>query len=220
MLEPEASDSPDPPGPGIAYQKNGVTIRHWPALHIIDGAISYRLDWNGMSVVWSGDTLPNHYTVDHAKGVDLLIHETAPDLTRFVQAQQISLQQGQTIINLSHTPAQALGKILESTNPKLAVTCHCPVDPEEWARLIGAVRASWDGEYRIGEDLMVFTLSKSAPRPTIRKGGIHERPWGVTLEQRDPSSARSRGQPLDIADYRTPGVFDRKLRDEPSGGKS
>jgi ribonuclease Z len=220
VFEPNAGASSDPPGPGIAYQENGVTIRHWPALHIIDGAISYRLDWNGMSVVWSGDTQPNHYTVDHARGVDLLIHETAPDLSRFVQAQQISPQQGQTIIDYSHTPAKALGKILKYTNPKLGVTCHCPVDPQEWARLIGAVRVSWDGEYQIGEDLMVFTLSKSAPRPTIRKCGIHERPWGVTLEQRDAASPKFRDQPLNVREYRTPEVFAQKLKDEQSGGES
>ena len=33
--------------PGIAYQANGVTIKHFPRLHIIDGAIGYRLEWNG-----------------------------------------------------------------------------------------------------------------------------------------------------------------------------
>jgi ribonuclease Z len=206
--------------PGIAYQENGVTIRHWPALHIIDGAISYRLDWNGMSVVWSGDTQPNHYTVDHAQGVDLLIHETAPDLARFVQAQQISPQQGRTIIGYSHTPARALGKILRYTNPKLAVTCHCPVDPEEWARLIGAVQASWDGEYQIGEDLMVFTVSKATARPTIRKCGIHERPWGVSVEQRDATSPMFRDQPLNVSDYRTPSLFGRVLQDDQAGGGS
>jgi hypothetical protein len=30
--------------PGIAYQANGVTIKHFPRLHIIDGAIGYRLE--------------------------------------------------------------------------------------------------------------------------------------------------------------------------------
>lgn len=44
--------------PGIAYQKNGVTIKHFPALYIMDGAISYRMDWNGLSFVWTGDTQP------------------------------------------------------------------------------------------------------------------------------------------------------------------
>ena len=199
--------------PGIAYRANGVTISHWPALHIIDGAISYRLDWNGMSVVWSGDTQPNHYTVEHARNVDLLIHETAPDVTRFMQAQMIPAQQANTIIDYSHTPAKSLGKILKYTNPKLAVTCHCPVDPEEWAGLVEGVRSSWAGEYQIGEDLMVFTISKSAAKPTIRKGYIHERPWGVTVVQRQDSDPKFQDQPLNVQEYRTPRIFAEKLKD-------
>ncbi len=63
---------------GIAYQENGVTIKHWPALHVIDGAMGYRLDWNGMSVVWSGDTNPSHFFVENSQNVDLMLHETAP----------------------------------------------------------------------------------------------------------------------------------------------
>ncbi len=44
--------------PGIAYQGNGVTITRFPRLHIIDGAVGYRLEWSGLSVVWTGDGQP------------------------------------------------------------------------------------------------------------------------------------------------------------------
>jgi ribonuclease Z len=43
----------------------------------MDAAISCRLDWNDLSVVWNGDTQPNHFVVENAKGVDPLIHEAA-----------------------------------------------------------------------------------------------------------------------------------------------
>jgi hypothetical protein len=79
--------------------------------------------------------------------------------------------------------------------------------------LIGGVRASWDGDYQIGEDLMVFTLTNSGSKPTIRKGYIHERPWGVTLVQRQDSDPKFRDQPLNVQEYRTPGIFAEKLRD-------
>jgi len=32
----------------IVYQKNGVTIRSWPAIHSLDGSVSYSLDWNAL----------------------------------------------------------------------------------------------------------------------------------------------------------------------------
>ena len=43
---------------GICYDKNGVTIRHWRRSHAKDGASAYRLDWNGLSFVWTGDGRP------------------------------------------------------------------------------------------------------------------------------------------------------------------
>ena len=32
----------------IVYQKNGVTIRSWPAIHALDGPVSYSLEWNDL----------------------------------------------------------------------------------------------------------------------------------------------------------------------------
>ena len=43
----------------IIYQENGVTIRSYPAIHIGDGPVSYSLDYAGMKVFFSGDTVPN-----------------------------------------------------------------------------------------------------------------------------------------------------------------
>ena len=60
---------------GIVYEKNGVVIKSFPAVHIYDGAISYRLEWNGLCFVFSGDTTPSSFFVENAKGADLLVHE-------------------------------------------------------------------------------------------------------------------------------------------------
>lgn len=161
--------------PGIAYDKNGVKITHFPALHIADGAISYRVDWNGLSFVWSGDTQPNHFLVENAQNVDLLVHETAPSVERYSQATGQPEDIAKGIVAASHTPAKALGKILQLTNPSLAVTCHSPIDPQEWQDFYNGVASHWDGKYQVGEDLMVFNISKDAV--TVRKAGIHGRAW-------------------------------------------
>ena len=161
--------------PGVAYDRNGVKITHFPALHIADGAISYRLDWNGLSFVWSGDTQPNHFLVENAQNVDLLVHETAPSVERYSQATGQPEDIAKGIVAASHTPAKALGKILQLTNPSLAVTCHSPIDPQEWQDFYNGVASHWGGKYQIGEDLMVFNISKDAV--TVRKAGIHGRPW-------------------------------------------
>src|SRR5262249_5713351 len=55
---------------GVVYDRNGVVIKSFPAVHIYDGPVSYRLEWNGLSFVFSGDTTPSQFFVDNAKGAD------------------------------------------------------------------------------------------------------------------------------------------------------
>jgi ribonuclease Z len=59
----------------VIYAENGVTVRHWPTSHTKDGATSYRLDWNGRSICYTGDNRPNSLTIKYCGGVDMLISE-------------------------------------------------------------------------------------------------------------------------------------------------
>lgn len=192
--------------PGVAYEKNGVKITHWPALHVIDGAISFKLEWNGLSMVWSGDTQPNQYMIQNAKGVDILIHETAPDPARYAMAQNMPLAVAENVVKVSHTPAKALGKIFELTQPSLGVTCHSPVDPQEYDLIHQGVHKHWDGPYQIGEDRMVFNVSKK--QIMIRKGALQDRPWSTGVEE--PSTTKPS---LDNKNFRTNIFRDEVLTD-------
>jgi len=189
--------------PGIAYEKNGVKISHFPALHVIDGAISFKLEWNGLSLVWSGDTQPNQYMTQNAKGVDLLIHETAPEPKRYSMAQNMPLEVAENVIKVSHTPAKALGKIFQLTQPRLGVTCHCPIDPQEYDLIIRGVHEHFDGKYQIGEDRMVFNISKE--HILIRKGALQDRPWSTGVDS--PSTTEPT---LDNRNFRT-SIFEEKV---------
>jgi ribonuclease Z len=51
----------------IVYQKNGVTIRSFPQIHAIDGAVAYTLEWKGLKFVYGGLIKQNQ---------DLLLHIT------------------------------------------------------------------------------------------------------------------------------------------------
>jgi ribonuclease Z len=189
--------------PGIAYEKNGVKITHFPALHVIDGAISFKLEWNGLSFVWSGDTQPNQYMTENAKGVDLLVHETAPDPARYAMAQNMPLAVAENVVKVSHTPAKALGKIFKLTKPRLGVTCHSPVDPQEYDLIHRGVHTHWDGPYQIGEDRMVFNVSKE--QIMIRKGALQDRPWSTGVKK--PSTTKPT---LDNKNFRT-NIFQEKV---------
>ena len=67
----------------VIYEEDGVTIRSFPAIHGIDGSVSFALEWNGLKFVFSSDTYPNKWFVENAKNADLVIHEcfiAVPDL--------------------------------------------------------------------------------------------------------------------------------------------
>ena len=70
---------------GVVYDRNGVVIKSFPAVHIYDGPVSYRLEWNGLTFVFSGDTTPSQFFVDNAQGADLLIHECFNTVTQLIE---------------------------------------------------------------------------------------------------------------------------------------
>jgi ribonuclease Z len=59
----------------VVYQKGGLKITAFPVEHA-DGnpAFGYRVDWNGRSVLLSGDTTLNENVIKHGAGVDLIVH--------------------------------------------------------------------------------------------------------------------------------------------------
>jgi ribonuclease Z len=64
---------------GVVYKKNGVTVIAFEVDHgdVIKPAYGYRIEYDGRSVVISGDTRFNENVVKHGLGADLLIHEVA-----------------------------------------------------------------------------------------------------------------------------------------------
>ncbi|HSF16277.1 MAG TPA: MBL fold metallo-hydrolase [Vicinamibacteria bacterium] len=83
--------------PGWVYEHNGLKITAFEVEHLpidlktrerLDFAgetLGYRIDFNGHSVVLSGDTRPSDRLVEQARGVDVLVHEVqvpSPGATR------------------------------------------------------------------------------------------------------------------------------------------
>ena len=90
---------------GVCYEEDGVTIRHWRRSHTKDGASAYRLDWNGLSFVWTGDGRPDELTAELAKGVDVFVTEVA---ARHGEAEQVKIgaprgHRERTPIDTAHT---------------------------------------------------------------------------------------------------------------------
>ena len=58
---------------GVCYDKEGVRVIHWRRSHAMDGASAYRLDWKGLSFVFTGDGKPDMLTAKYAKGADVFV---------------------------------------------------------------------------------------------------------------------------------------------------
>lgn len=170
---------------GTAYEGNGVKITHFPAVHARNGAISYKLEWNGLSMVFTGDTMPNKYVLDQAKGVDVLIHEMTvppeiwatkmggvhpgdPDYERAV-AYSKAVQAS------SHTPQLAFGYILSKTRPRLGVATHFMANPENLQPAMEDIRYWYDGPVAIATDLLVLNVSKNQIRQ--RRARVSDYAW-------------------------------------------
>jgi len=64
---------------GVVYDKNGVTVTAFEVDHgaLIKPAYGYRIDYEGRSVILSGDTRYSENLEKHAQGATLVVHEVA-----------------------------------------------------------------------------------------------------------------------------------------------
>jgi ribonuclease Z len=163
----------------IVYQENGVTIRSFPAIHAIDGSVSYSLEWNGLKVVFGSDTYPNKWFVENAKGADLVIHEcfiAVPDLVdKYNLTPEAALQVGTQI----HTAPEAFGKVMSMVEPKHAVAYHFWKDFNTTPGVYERVRSTYDGPLSLAEDFMVWNVTKDGIRE--RMAIIDEHTWNPPI---------------------------------------
>ena len=149
---------------GICYDQDGVVIRHWRRAHGKDGASAYRLDWNGLSFVWTGDGRPDALTAKLSKGVDVFVTELQPD-TMNIQSLKFGLPPvvGTTTIDLSHTPHYATGYMFREVQPRLAMATHLSYDEEMIPEMVAGVRTHWDGLFQFGApDVVVVNVTKKS----------------------------------------------------------
>lgn len=146
---------------GVVYSKDGVIVTAFAVDHgeHIKPAYGYRIDYQGRSVVISGDTRYDENLIKAAKGADLVIHEVALASEELLA----SSEQFRRIVAHHTTPEEA-GIVFAKIKPKLAVYTHLvmlssatiPEAPLE--SLITRTRTNYDGPLVIGEDLMTFIV--------------------------------------------------------------
>lgn len=162
--------------PGVVFDDGQARVTAAFVEHIpreISQCFALRLDAEGKSLVFSGDTAPCDAVVELARGANLLIHEcTFPEWA-------IEHRKTAGIGTWSHTGPTQLGALAsragvrrlvathfapwETTNPVLKrhLAPHAPIErvgPQVMDEVVRDIRKQYDGELLIARDLMRIDL--------------------------------------------------------------
>ena len=159
----------------IVYQENGVTVRSFPAIHSLDGPVSFVLEWNDLKFVFGGDTYPNIWYAEYAKNADIAIHEcfiTVPDM---VEKFKFTPQSALSVATQIHTAPEAFGKMMSIIEPRMAIAYHFFNDFDTQPGINDRVRSTYDGPLSLSTDYMVWNITKEDIR--VRMAVVDEDIW-------------------------------------------
>jgi ribonuclease Z len=146
----------------VVFAGNGVKITSWPAIHSLDGSVSYRLEWNGLSFVFGGDTRPNKWFIKYARNADFVIHECFPTPAGLASFNDWEMRPSTFVTSYIHTPPEGFGKVMAEIKPRMAVAYHTVLLPDIHQGMLEGIRETYDGPLTIATDLMVWNVTKDA----------------------------------------------------------
>ncbi len=163
----------------VIYEENGVTIRSFPAIHSLDGPVSFSLEWNDLKFVFGSDTYPNKWFVQYAKDADLVVHECFVAVPDLVRKMGFTPEQALTVGTQIHTAPEAFGKVMQEIKPRMAVAYHFFKDFDTAPEINDRVRTTYDGPLSLAEDFMVWNITKDDI--LVRMAVVEEHTWAPPL---------------------------------------
>tara|TARA_Y100000588_G_scaffold136518_1_gene150255 strand:- start:211 stop:1338 length:1128 start_codon:yes stop_codon:yes gene_type:complete len=167
--------------PGVVYEGNGVKITAFPAIHISDGAVSFRLEWNNLTIVYSSDTNPNKWFLEYARNADLVIHESFMTANTLIRRRGFEPKVAEMVATNYHTsPAQA-GKVFSIVKPRLAVAYHFFNDLDTKYEVLEEIRTTYDGPLTLAEDMVVWNVT--ADDIIVRQAAVADNVWPAQTKE-------------------------------------
>lgn len=165
-----------PEAGAVAFDERGVRVTAFQVEHgaRIHPSVGYRIDYQGRSVVLSGDTRFSPNLINHARGVDLLVHEVC-DIPKGAEKDPTAVA-----IQQHHTSPEEAGRVFAETKPRLAVYSHIvlvgrpPLKTPTVDAVLARTRTVYKGPLTAGEDLTRYTItarSVSGERLPMRPRG-------------------------------------------------
>jgi len=148
---------------GIVINEGGVKVTAIKVNHgkLIKPALGYRIDYDGRSVVISGDTKYNENLAAKAKGADLFIHAVAAAKPALLKTAKFW-----SVILAHHTSPEDVGRIFKMAKPKMAAFTHYvtltngKIKPPSLKDLTDRARTTYSGPLVAGLDRMRFVVGK------------------------------------------------------------
>lgn len=160
----------------IIYDKNGVKVTAFPAVHLTDGPVSYRLTWNGLSFVYAGDSTPNKWFIKEASNSDVVVHEAFFTPEQWQRMTGHSKKKSYAITSLFHTPPQGFGKLMNAVKPRMAVATHYWNHRDVEFELHHLIRSIYSGPLTMAQDFTVINVTKD--HIEVREASINHSAWG------------------------------------------
>ncbi|CUH44470.1 guanitoxin biosynthesis MBL fold metallo-hydrolase GntH [Ruegeria atlantica] len=159
----------------IIYDENDVVIRTMPAVHALDGSVSYTLAWNDLLFAFTSDTYPNKWYIEYTKGADISIHESFLPPELLVKKQKWPVEDALNVGTQVHTEPSMMGKVMSMTEPRMAVAYHFFNDFDTSTIVEQQIRKTYDGPLSMATDYMVWNITKDDIR--VRMAVINEDVW-------------------------------------------
>ena len=175
----------------VIYQENGVTIRSIPAIHALDGPVSFILDWNDLKFAFSSDTYPNTWWIEHTQNADLAIHECFATPGILIEKQSFPVSDALNVGTQVHTSPAQFGKVMSEIQPRMAVAYHVFNDFDTQPLILEDIRSTYSGPVVLATDYMVFNVTKEDIR--VRMAVIDEDIWPLpSLTEKLPANPADR----------------------------
>ncbi len=143
----------------VIYDENGVVIRSIPAIHF-EQSVSLILEWNGLKLAFSGDTMPNRWWVEHTQNSDISIHEAFFPPALASEKWGFTDQEALNAVTTIHSTAAFFGKVMDMTRPRRAVAYHFQNDADTLPAMIREIESLYDGPVDYAQDFMVWNVTE------------------------------------------------------------
>ena len=180
----------------LAYDENGVMIWAFPVVHALAGSMGYRLEWNGLTFVYTADSKQSTFEAEQGKGADVFIHEIMPNAEEFAFYNHMPIQAAEGVME-EHTGAAELGRVYSIAKPRLGVGSHFTLDDDLIDPLFQRWSTTYDDPVLLMQDLTTINVTpdyivvrQTKADPLAWPAPPPPPPEGVDMSVDEPSKAQ------------------------------